>query len=84
MPRARRTQFLLIGLLNSASSRGQVTVSVGLSTKTNTTRDDGMLVGEADLALYEAKRLGRNRSFASWSLKRAHDESGPLQFTFEP
>ncbi len=38
----------------------------------------------ADLALYEAKRLGRNRSFAASSLKHVFVESGPLQFSPEP
>jgi hypothetical protein len=38
-----------------------------------------MLVGDADLALYEAKRLGRNRSFAASSLKHGFVESGPPQ-----
>jgi hypothetical protein len=42
-----------------------------------------MLVGDADLALYEAKRLGRNQSFRASSLKQAYVESVPLQFSFE-
>ena len=42
-----------------------------------------MLVGDADLALYEAKRLGRNQSFTASSLKQVYVESVPLQFSFE-
>jgi diguanylate cyclase (GGDEF)-like protein/PAS domain S-box-containing protein len=72
-----------LGVRNSASSRGYVTVSVGVSTKTDATLDEGMLVGDADLALYEAKRLGRNQSFTASSLKRVYVESVPLQFSFE-
>jgi diguanylate cyclase (GGDEF)-like protein/PAS domain S-box-containing protein len=72
-----------LGVRNSASSRGYVTVSVGVSTKTDATLDEGMLVGDADLALYEAKRLGRNQSFTASSLKQIYVESAPLQFSFE-
>jgi diguanylate cyclase (GGDEF)-like protein/PAS domain S-box-containing protein len=72
-----------LGVRNSASSRGYVTVSVGVSTKTEATLDETMLVGDADLALYEAKRLGRNQSFTASSLKQAYVESVPLQFSFE-
>ena len=66
-----------LGVRNSASSRGYVTVSVGVSTKTEATLDETMLVGDADLALYEAKRLGRNQSFMASSLKQAYVEFGP-------
>ena len=69
-----------LGIRNPASSRGYVTISVGVSTRTEATLDEAMLVGDADLALYEAKRLGRNRSFAASALKHAFVESGPLQF----
>jgi diguanylate cyclase (GGDEF)-like protein/PAS domain S-box-containing protein len=72
-----------LGVRNSASSRGYVTVSVGVSTKTGATLDETMLVGDADHALYEAKRLGRNQSFMASSLKQAHVESVPLQFSLE-
>jgi diguanylate cyclase (GGDEF)-like protein len=68
-----------LGIPHSAASRGYVTISVGVSTRTEATLDQAMLVGDADLALYEAKRLGRNRSFAASALKHAFVESGPLQ-----
>ena len=42
-----------------------------------------MLVGDADLALYEAKRQGRNQSFAASALKHTFVESSPLQFSLE-
>ena len=73
-----------LGIPNPAASRGYVTVSVGVSTRTEATLDQAMLVGDADLALYEAKRLGRNRSFAASALKHAFVESGPLQPDAEP
>ena len=58
-----------------------MTVSIGVSTKTEMTFDEAMLVGDADLALYEAKRHGRNRSFASRDLKQGQIEQVPLQFS---
>jgi diguanylate cyclase (GGDEF)-like protein/PAS domain S-box-containing protein len=72
-----------LGIPSSASSRGYVTVSVGVSTKTESIFDEAMLVGDADLALYEAKRQGRNRSFASSVLKHTFVESVPLQFSLD-
>jgi diguanylate cyclase (GGDEF)-like protein/PAS domain S-box-containing protein len=72
-----------LGVRNAASSRGYVTVSVGISTKTEATLDETMLVGGADLALYEAKRLGRNQSVMANSLKQTYVESVPLQFSLE-
>jgi diguanylate cyclase (GGDEF)-like protein/PAS domain S-box-containing protein len=68
-----------LGIRNPAASRGYVTISVGVSSRTEATLDQAMLVGDADLALYEAKRLGRNRSFAASALKPSFVESGPLQ-----
>ena len=73
-----------LGVPNPASRRGYVTVSVGVSTKTAATLDEAMLVGDADLALYEAKRQGRNQSFVASALKNTFVESGPLQFSLEP
>ncbi len=52
-----------LGIPNPAAPRGYVTVSVGVSSKTEATLNEAMLVGDADLALYEAKRQGRNQSF---------------------
>jgi diguanylate cyclase (GGDEF)-like protein len=72
-----------LGIPNPASRRGYVTVSIGVSTKSPATLDEAMLVGDADLALYEAKRLGRNQSFPASSLKHAFVESGPLAFSPE-
>lgn len=49
----------------SAPGQGCVTVSIGMATGNGAQPDDlGMLLGEADRALYEAKRAGRNRVMA--------------------
>jgi diguanylate cyclase (GGDEF)-like protein/PAS domain S-box-containing protein len=68
-----------LGVTNTASSRGYITVSVGVAGRTDATRDDSALVGEADSALYEAKRLGRNRSIVASSLNLQHVESESIQ-----
>ncbi len=81
---AVRLTVRALGIPNLASDRGYVTVSVGVSTKTEATLDEAMLVGDADIALYEAKRQGRNRSFASSELKQDPIEQIPLQFSFDP
>jgi diguanylate cyclase (GGDEF)-like protein/PAS domain S-box-containing protein len=78
---AVRLTVRALGIPNLASSRGYVTISIGVSTKTEMTFDEAMLVGDADLALYEAKRRGRNRSFASRDLKQGQIEQVPLQFS---
>jgi diguanylate cyclase (GGDEF)-like protein/PAS domain S-box-containing protein len=72
-----------LGVRNAAASRGYVTVSVGISAKTEATLDETILVGDADLALYEAKRLGRNQSVMASSLRQTYVESVPLQFSLE-
>ncbi len=65
-----------LGISNPASSRGYVTISVGVATRTRATLNEATLVGDADLALYEAKRQGRNTSFAASALKPPFVESG--------
>jgi diguanylate cyclase (GGDEF)-like protein/PAS domain S-box-containing protein len=80
---AVRLTVRALGIPNLASSRGYVTVSVGVSAKAEATLDEAMLVGDADIALYEAKRQGRNRSFASSDLKHGLIEQVPLQLTLD-
>ena len=65
---AIRLTVRALGIPNPASNRGYITISVGVTARTRTTLDQAMLVGEADTALYEAKRLGRNRSVVHSSL----------------
>jgi diguanylate cyclase (GGDEF)-like protein len=53
-------------IVNPASERGTLTVSIGIASKTEATADEAALLRKADLALYEAKRRGRDCSVA-WS-----------------
>jgi len=72
-----RLTVLALGIPNSASSRGYITISAGVAARNSSTIDEAALVGEADTALYEAKRLGRNRSilYSSQDLRYAESES---------
>jgi diguanylate cyclase (GGDEF)-like protein/PAS domain S-box-containing protein len=68
-----------LGIPNTASSRGYITISAGVAAKTRSTLDEATLVGETDTALYEAKRLGRNRSIVYSSLDLQYVESASIQ-----
>ncbi|MBA2402852.1 MAG: diguanylate cyclase [Bradyrhizobium sp.] len=76
---AIRLTVRALGLPNSAATRGYLTISVGLATRTRSTLGEAALVGEADVALYEAKRLGRNRSIVYSSLELRYVETGSIQ-----
>ena len=68
-----------LGIPNTASSRGYITISAGIAARNRSTLDEAALVGEADTALYEAKRLGRNRSILYSSLDLQYVESASIQ-----
>jgi diguanylate cyclase (GGDEF)-like protein/PAS domain S-box-containing protein len=68
-----------LGIPNTASSRGYITISAGVAARSRSTLDEATLVGEADTALYEAKRLGRNRSIVYSSLDLRYVESASIQ-----
>ena len=76
---AIRLTVRALGLLNTAASRGYVTISAGVATRTRSTLGDAALVGEADTALYEAKRLGRNRSVTYPSLDLQFVDTASIQ-----
>ena len=68
-----------LGIPNTASSRGYITISAGVAARNRSTLDEATLVGEADTALYEGKRLGRNRSIVYSSLDLRYVESASIQ-----
>jgi diguanylate cyclase (GGDEF)-like protein len=68
-----------LGIPNTAAARGYVTISAGVASRTRSTLDEAALVGEADTALYEAKRLGRNRSIVYSSIDLRYVDSGSIQ-----
>jgi diguanylate cyclase (GGDEF)-like protein/PAS domain S-box-containing protein len=58
-------QVRSLGIPHSASSTGYLTVSIGFSVHLLASQDTpGMLLEQADKALYVAKKLGRNQSFS--------------------
>jgi hypothetical protein len=52
---------------------------VGVAARNRSTLDEAALVGEADTALYQAKRLGRNRSVLYSSLDLQYVKSESIQ-----
>jgi diguanylate cyclase (GGDEF)-like protein/PAS domain S-box-containing protein len=76
---AIRLTVRALGIPNTASSRGYITISAGVAARNRSTLDEAALVGEADTALYQAKRLGRNRSILYSSLDLKYVESASIQ-----
>ena len=76
---AIRLTVRALGIPNTAASRGYITISAGVAARTRSTLDETALVGEADTALYEAKRLGRNRSVVHSSLDLQYVDSASIQ-----
>jgi len=76
---AIRLTVRALGLANSAATRGYVTVSAGITSRTRSTLSEAALVGEADVALYEAKRLGRNRTIVYSALELQYVDAGSIQ-----
>jgi len=63
-----RLKVRALDIANAACERGYVTVSIGIATKLPATRNETALLGEADQALYAAKRQGRNCCVSGSSL----------------
>jgi diguanylate cyclase (GGDEF)-like protein/PAS domain S-box-containing protein len=66
---ALRLRVRSLGIANPASERGFISVSLGIASRTAATVSETALVGEADRALYEAKRRGRNCSVVASGLE---------------
>jgi diguanylate cyclase (GGDEF)-like protein/PAS domain S-box-containing protein len=74
-----RFKVRALQIANPAVERGFLSVSVGIASRTPDTLDQAELVGDADRALYEAKRRGRNCSVTSSSLALTTIDAPPLQ-----
>jgi diguanylate cyclase (GGDEF)-like protein/PAS domain S-box-containing protein len=69
-----RLKIRALEIPNAAAACGYLSISVGVSSREPRTPNEAVLVGEADLALYEAKRRGRDCVVANSSL--AHEYFG--------
>lgn len=76
---AVRLTVRALGIPNAAATRGYVTISAGVAARTRSTLDESALVGEADTALYEAKRLGRNRTIVYSAAPLQYVDTGSIQ-----
>ena len=73
-----RANVLALAIDNPASSRGLMSVSLGVAGRTSTTPDELDLVAQADRALYEAKHQGRNCSVRASTVGKEYAASPPL------
>lgn len=63
-----------LGIAHPGASRGFVSISIGVACKQRAESNGRALVADADLALYQAKELGRNCVVAASSLRRASSD----------
>nr|WP_244978379.1 diguanylate cyclase [Bradyrhizobium pachyrhizi] len=65
---AMRLTVRSLAMANPAARRGVVSISLGIASRSAATASETELLGRADLALYEAKRSGRDRTVLASSL----------------
>lgn len=67
-----------LNIAHPKSERGYVSISVGVASKLRADSNERALIADADLALYQAKELGRNCVVAASTLGRiAHEADVP-------
>lgn len=72
-----KVRALAIG--NVAAPRGYLSISVGIAGRTAKTANETQLLGDADRALYEAKRRGRDCSVLHSAIRRHVVDTGLLR-----
>jgi diguanylate cyclase (GGDEF)-like protein/PAS domain S-box-containing protein len=65
---AVRLEVRALWIANPASANGYLSISIGVASRSPRSANDVALLGEADMALYEAKHRGRDCSVAASSL----------------
>jgi diguanylate cyclase (GGDEF)-like protein/PAS domain S-box-containing protein len=73
---AVRLRVRALEVPNAASNRGYLSISIGVASRNSQTSNETVLVGEADLALYEAKRRGRDCVVTNSALEREYFSAG--------
>ena len=67
-----------LDIRHPVAPRGYVTVSIGVATKTGVMANETTIIGDADIALYYAKKKGRNCTVASSGIPNPADYSVSL------
>lgn len=73
---AVRLRIRALEIPNTAAARGYLSISVGVASRNAQTSNEAVLLGEADLALYEAKRRGRDCVVAHAALEQDYFSAG--------
>ncbi len=73
---AVRLRVRALEIANSGAARGYLSISIGVASRHARTTNEATLLGEADLALYEAKRRGRNCVVAYAALEQDDFSTG--------
>jgi diguanylate cyclase (GGDEF)-like protein/PAS domain S-box-containing protein len=76
---AVRLRVRALQIENAAAARGTLSISIGVTGRRAQTANEAVLVGEADLALYEAKRRGRDCVVATSTRDARYGATGPAQ-----
>jgi len=69
-----------LAIANPAARRGLVSISLGIASRSAATASENELLGQADLALYEAKGSGRDRAVLASSLSGDGHSAGRKQY----
>ncbi|VIO78964.1 hypothetical protein CI41S_66210 [Bradyrhizobium ivorense] len=80
MAEAIRLMVRSLAIANPAARRGVVSISVGIASRSAATADESELLRRADLALYEAKHSGRDRTVLASSLPGDSHSAGRKQY----
>lgn len=73
---AVRLRVRALEIPNTAAARGYLSISIGVASRNAQTTNEAVLLGEADLALYEAKRRGRDCVVAHSALEQDYFSAG--------
>ncbi|OKO69965.1 GGDEF domain-containing protein, partial [Bradyrhizobium sp. NAS96.2] len=77
---AMRLTVRSLAIANPAARRGVVSISLGIASRLAATANETELLGQADLALYEAKRRGRDCTVLASSLADDSHSAGRKQY----